>query len=500
MAAKENEEILASLFDAETLYQQAPCGYVSFYPDGTIIKVNQTLLKLLQYEEAELIFKKKFQQLISKGGNIHYEMIFRPLVTMNSAVKELSYEILKKDGTNLPVLLSAGIVKDRDGKLLAINAVITDSTDRKKYEAELLLARRQAESEKLTFQYLADQIPEMIWTADAAGNIDYVNERFGEYFRLKGREVDLPHILACIHPDDRKLFTETWTRHIRSGKALHIELRLSYEPGKYKWHLVKAMAYRDGEAVSKWFGSCVDIDEQVKALKKKDEFISIASHELKTPLTGLLGALQLLERMKNGPVTPLLTKMIEQANRNAKKMNLLVADLLNVGRLREGQMALNIAPFDLVALLNEVIDQLQPETELPVRLAAPDSLIIQADSVRIEQVIINFITNALKYAAGSAFIGIGVSRDSEDIKVTVSDQGPGISAEKLPYVFDRYYRVNDSGTQYSGLGLGLFICAEIIRRHGGDIGVDSQVDEGTRFWFTLPGQQEVPQNNTLTEF
>ena len=109
------------------------------------------------------------------------------MVTMHGSVKELSYEILKKDGSLLPVLLGASTVKDADGQLRAINAVITDNTDRKKYEAELLLARRQAEQEKITFQYLSDLIPEMIWTADAEGRIDYVNERFSQYFGLKER-------------------------------------------------------------------------------------------------------------------------------------------------------------------------------------------------------------------------------------------------------------------------------------------------------------------------
>jgi PAS domain S-box-containing protein len=479
------EDIRASLFDAETLYQQAPCGYLSFYPDGTIIRVNQTLLRLLQYEEDELVDVKKFPQLISKGGNIHYEMIFRPLVTMNGSVKELSYEILKKDGTILPVLLSAGTIKDGKGKVWAINAVITDNTDRKRYEAELLQSSRQAESERLTFQYLADQIPEMIWTADSHGNITYVNERFSQYFRLKERQVDLQNLLSRLHPDDKEKFITTWRSHISSGKEIHLEIRLAYEHDKYKWHLVKANPYVIEGRADKWFGSCVDIDEQMRALKQKDEFISIASHELKTPLTTLKSTLQLLQRLKDGPMTPMIPKMIEQANRNVNKMSVLVADLLNVSRLREGQLALNKAPFDLTALIRETVASLQQETPVPIRFEDRTPQMVNADSIRVEQVIVNFINNAVKYAECSPYIAISVRKENKIIKVNVTDEGPGIPPEKLPFIFDRYYRASDTGVQYSGLGLGLYICAEIIRRHGGEIGADSELSKGTTFWFTL---------------
>jgi PAS domain S-box-containing protein len=485
-AVTDKKTLVASLIDAEALYQDAPCGYLSFLPDGSIIKVNQTLLRLLGYSERELVNSKRFPQLISKGGNIHYEMIFRPLVTMNGNVKELSYDIIKKDGTVFPALLSATVVKDARGALVAINAVLTDNTDRKHYERELLVARKHAEDEKRTFQSLADLVPEMIWTADAQGRIDYVNERFNHYFRLRNRKVDIGSILSRIHADDKALFTTTWTRHIRTGETLHTELRLEDAPGNYKWHLVKAVAYMEDGIAAKWFGSCTDIDQQIRALHQKDEFISIASHELKTPLTSLSATVQLLDRMKDGPMTPMVGKLIGQASRALNKMNRLVADLLNSSRLREGQLALQIAAFDLSEIVAEAVKQLQHETAIPLNVSTEGPVIVKADNVRIEQVIANFINNAVKYAPGSRTICVTVTRSENAARVTVTDQGPGIPALKLPHIFDRYYRVDDSGAQYSGLGLGLYICAEIIHRHGGQIGADSEPGEGCSFWFTLP--------------
>jgi PAS domain S-box-containing protein len=370
--------------------------------------------------------------------------------------------------------------------MAAINAVLTDNTDRKHYERELLLARKYAEDEKRTFQSLADLVPEMIWTADEKGRIDYVNERFNHYFRLSNRKVNIASILYRIHADDKGLFTATWARHIRTGENLDTELRLEDAPGTYKWHLVKAVAYIEEGKVAKWFGSCTDIDQQIRALQQKDEFISIASHELKTPLTSLSATIQLLDRIKDGPMTPMVGKLIGQATRALNKINRLVADLLNTSRLREGQLALQIAAFDLSEMVAEAVKQLQRQTAIPLAVQAEGPVMVKADSVRIEQVVANFINNAIKYAPGSRTISITVTESENAARVTVIDQGPGIPADKLPHIFDRYYRVDDSGAQYSGLGLGLYICAEIIRRHSGEIGADSEPGEGCSFWFTLP--------------
>ncbi|MBD1366144.1 PAS domain-containing protein [Mucilaginibacter sp. ZT4R22] len=482
-----SKEVLASLIDAEALYDQAPCGYLSFSADGTVLKINQTLLTWLGYRADEVIFQKNFSEFLSKGGQIHYEMFFRPMLNVSGTVKELSYELAKRDGTTFHVLFSAVAIRNAQNAILAVNAIITDNTHRKHYEREILKAKKLAEEEKRTFQFLADLIPEMIWTADAAGEIDYINERFIHYFALPDKVFSVNRILTKIQPDDRKRFIASWAESLLSVNDLHIELQLQNSSGQYEWHAVKAVPYlNEGRELVKWFGSCTNIDVHKRALKQKDEFISIASHELKTPITSLMGALQLLDRMKNDPSPKMLPSLIERANKNVKKVNTLVGDLLNVSQLNAGQLHLNKARFKLGPMIFNCCEHILAEGRFEILIEGDDSLEAFADQTRIEQVVINFINNAVKYAPASKQIFIAYTAGQGFAKISVADKGPGIPKDKLQHLFDRYYRVDSAGSQYSGLGLGLYICAEIIQRHSGEIGVDSQLGEGSTFWFTLP--------------
>ena len=200
---KLNTDLLASLFDPEILYQNAPCGYVTFLPDGRVLKVNQTLLKWLDYDEDELL-SIRLPQLLSKGGQMHFEMFLRTSITLKGQVRELSYEFSKKNGQLLPALLTATAVKNNDGNVIAVNAVITDITERKLYEQELLIAKKIAEGEKKRFQFMADLVPEIIWTATPDGRIDYANQRFYDYFGAEKEDLNHTFFLSKVHQQDQK--------------------------------------------------------------------------------------------------------------------------------------------------------------------------------------------------------------------------------------------------------------------------------------------------------
>jgi two-component system sensor histidine kinase VicK len=236
--------------------------------------------------------------------------------------------------------------------------------------------------------------------------------------------------------------------------------------------------------------TAMEVTQQVRAHKevqqRKDDFISIASHELKTPITSLSAALQLLDRMKDNPKPAVLKQMIAQANRSSGKINRLVEDLLNVTSIKEGRMELVKTKFRLGSLLDDCCTHVRSSGEFEVKITGDKELEVVADEHRIEQVIINFVNNAMKYAPNSPIIEINVNRVDSHAKITVTDHGPGIPQKDMPHLFDRFYRNEPNTEHYAGLGLGLYISAEIIKRHGGKIGVDSKVGEGSTFWFTLP--------------
>jgi PAS domain S-box-containing protein len=486
LADQLNPEFLAKLIDSEALYQNAPCGYLSLLPDGTIIKVNRTLFTWLGYREDEMVGCLNIADLLTTGGKLYYQMFYFPLIHMHGLVSEISFDICRKDGSKFPALVNSAAFKDDQGRLLAINVVVNDITDRKKYETELLRAKQLAEAEKVKFEFVSDYIPEMIWTAAADGTINYFNKRFLDNFELDKNIAKRENLVRHIHPEDRAASLRAWAEAIHKGSDFEIQLRLRNKLDLYDWYLFKGLPHHEADGtISRWLGSCLNVNAHVREISKKDEFIGIASHELKTPITSLKLTMQLFDRMRSG-LSEKQERLLGQANNHIQKIVTLIDDLLNVNRLKEGQMNLNKRPFNLAVMLENSCQHVRAEGLYTLRIKGDRSLQADGDEDRIDQVVVNFVNNAIKYAPDSRLIELQIAQQNQMVRLSVTDTGPGIPAEKLPHLFERYYRADHTGAQYSGLGLGLYICAEIIKRHGGKIGVSSEPGLGSTFWFTLP--------------
>jgi signal transduction histidine kinase len=221
-------------------------------------------------------------------------------------------------------------------------------------------------------------------------------------------------------------------------------------------------------------------------MRKKDEFMNIASHELRTPITTTKAYLQILQKMIPPQENSTAGDFIIKANKQMGKLTNLIDGLLDVSKIHAGQMVYYFDDFNLENLIEEVVPQVQFTTQThQIIIANNVSAKINGERHRLEQVINNFLSNAIKYSPGVGKVIIRSDINDHVVKVSVRDFGIGIPAEKQPYVFDRFYRVHESSKKFSGLGLGLYISSEIIRRHGGTYGVNSDA-QGSEFYFTLP--------------
>lgn len=347
-------------------------------------------------------------------------------------------------------------------------------------------SRKQAQEElKLKVDFLhtiLETIPQIAFTADSSGQITFVNE---SWFRYS----DSPDKFPEFHPEDtliRRFFKE----NIKSGKPFEAEVRIKdVNTNAYHFHLLRIMPVKEGDALNSWVGTFTDIEDQKQVENKKDEFLSIASHELKTPLTSIKAYIQLLERMIASKGEQVST-YIRRAQDQVVKLESLIADLLDISKIENGKLKVNCKPLNLETLVVNAIDTIShTHQHVDVRIereGSPLSIEVNADAIRIEQVLINFLTNAIKYSPGAEKVLVRTELKDSHAYIAVQDFGIGIPKEKQGHVFSKFYRVEESSVKFQGLGIGLYICAEIIRQHNGVYGVESVMGEGTTFYFSIP--------------
>jgi signal transduction histidine kinase len=241
-----------------------------------------------------------------------------------------------------------------------------------------------------------------------------------------------------------------------------------------------------------------------QANERLDTFISLASHELRTPLTTIMANAQIAQRRAqrvaeeartrgygNAADVEKLAHLLERTQMAADRQNRLVGDLLDVSRIHGGKLELRPERVDLVSLIADVMEEQQlahPERAITPRLPS-SQVVVSADGERIRQVVANYLTNALKYAPAAQPIEVTLSYEAGAARVQVRDRGPGVAREEQERIWERFYRVpgveHQSGSGI-GLGLGLYICRQIVERHGGMVGVESELGHGSTFFFTLP--------------
>ena len=349
---------------------------------------------------------------------------------------------------------------------------------------EAVKARKLMEENEKRFQFLLNAMPAQVWTSRPDGILDYVNQVVSDDFGRDGEQIVGEGWQAFIHPDDLGNCLNAWKQALENGKEYLCEFRLLFKNGIYVWHLARALPLiQDGE-IKMWLGTNTNIDLQKTNEQRKDEFISIASHELKTPLTSIKAFNQLMGKIEDpGTVRKFVTRSADSIERLEK----LISDLLDVTKINAGKMSYNLEPFDFHQMIKESVEAVQYTTDThKIIIETEVELTYNGDRFRLEQVMNNFLSNAIKYSPEADQVLVRVLKQGNDLVVSVKDFGIGIAEDKIDKIFDRYYRIDNMDMRFEGLGLGLFISSEILKRHQGSFWIESIQGEGATFLFRLP--------------
>lgn len=383
----------------------------------------------------------------------------------------------------------------RRAALAVENSLLYQGMERLLRQVEEIARQEQAQAAEL--QAVIEAMPDGVFACDTSGVVTRSNAKGAAMLGLHmDQTLEAPaaysELIRMRYPDGRLVPPEEFLR-VKALRGQTVSERMlirRHDTGDERHILTSAAPIRD--ATDTITGAVIvisDITELYRLERQKDEFLSIASHELKTPLTTLKLLTQLTHKrlVKAGALEADQTRRMERA---IGRMERLVNDLLDVSRIDSGRLALRRERFDLATLCREVAAEQMAATERPIDLNLPDAAVdVEADPDRIGQVLTNLISNALKYSAERSAVTLRLAVVDNTVTVSIHDAGAGIPPEDLPHLFERFYRVPGVQVQSGsgvGLGLGLYISKEIVERHGGRMWVESAVGEGSTFSFTLP--------------
>jgi PAS domain S-box-containing protein len=518
-----------------SIIESSEDAIVSKTLNGTITSWNISAEKMFGYNEQEMV-GNSIRQIIPKTRWQEEDVI---LGKIRSGEKVEHYETyrLTKNGIEIPVSLTISPIRNSKGQVIGASKIARNISRQKAAEESLQHYASNLEtlntvgklvSEHLDVEEILQQVTDVTTKVTGAAFGAFFYNKLDEHgesytlYTLSGapkeafEKFGMPRNTAVFHPTfsgECIVRADDITKDPRYGKNPphygrpqgHLPV-VSYlavpvisksgtvigglfyghpEAGKFtEYHerLVESVATQTAIALEN-----AKLYEEIQRLNaKKDEFIGLASHELKTPITSLSGYLQIINRRL--PADDANKAFIEKALSQINKLTSLIADLLDISKIETGQLPFTFTVFDLLQLVHEVIDAMQYSTKTH-RLVLDtnlDELLVTADRQRIEQVIINLFSNAIKYSPGTDLVNISVSAADNKALVSVQDFGLGITPEQQERIFTRFYRVEDLAASISGLGIGLFISKEIINRHNGRIWVESKHGKGSVFFFEIP--------------
>ncbi len=364
-----------------------------------------------------------------------------------------------------------------------VAVLFNDVTERRRAE-EALRASEQR------FRTLFERSAEAVQLVSVEGRIIYSSDSVEGVLGYRAEDLEGQLIEPFLHPDDReRVLGALVTIAEEPGAHTTLTYRVRHRDGSWAWIETTLANHLETPDVGVIVGNLRNVTRRLELERQKDDFIAIATHELKTPVTSLKGYAQVLRNRFRKAGDETSAGLMERMDRQLDKLTGLITDLLDVSRLDTGVIPLRDDRFDLNGLVREIVGELQLTSDRHMIRVEPaaDEVVVVADRERTGQVLTNFLSNAIKYSPDSTAIVATVRSGIDRVTVTVQDWGIGIPGDQQAKVFERFFRVHDvNGNTHSGLGLGLYISAAIVRRQGGDIWVVSEEGEGSTFGFWLP--------------
>lgn len=501
----------------QNLFEQAVDAIFVSELDGHYIEVNSAACSLLGYTRDELL-SRRIQDLIPAEEIPRLET--GRAILLQGKTDQVELLLRRKDGVFVPVELTARLLSDGYW-----HAIVRDISERKRKEEALRHAQQDAAAADAKVRGLVEMGPDAVIITDSRGQISLVNHQTEVLFGFTRDEL-LGRPLELLIPErSREANLALHSQYVANPQvramAIHQEVlgrrrddtifpaEISLGPVTVDGETLIIATIRDCSERKELEHEVVDHARKLEAANQRLElFVGIVNHELKTPLTSALVLLQLgARRLKRwlperaaknrAELAVRATDVVEfsqlcgQLEHQVKRMARLVNDLLDVSRIQANKLELELAPCDLITQVRAVIsEQRQTHPGRKIRLRAPKGQVrILADADRIQEVVTNYLTNALKYSEAEQPVEVSVRQTRTTIRVRVRDHGPGIPPEhqtQIWNVFERLEGENAARGTGANLGLGLHICKQLVEQHGGQVGVKSGVGQGSAFWFALP--------------
>lgn len=455
--------------------------------NGIVLWANQAELDALGYTRDEYIG----QPIAKFHADEHIINDILARLTNNEILLNYEARLVRKDGAIRDVLINSSVYRE-DDRFIHTRCFTRDITERKLAEDRI----RQSEQQ---LRLITGALPVLIAYVDRYRRYLFVNDSYETWFGRPHTEM-VGKCMREVLGEELYDITLPKSELALSGQEVTFEASVPHLDGR---RYVKATYVPDrrNDEVQGFIALIHDLTDRKRmeedlrsAIGSRDEFLSIASHELKTPLTSLKLQLQMTQRsvhpeQNQAPSPQKLAQVLDISNRQLLRLENLVEDLLDVAKIQSGKLTLNYEQVHLAALIREVADRFETqlkESSSPLHLDLDPNIIGLWDRGRVEQIAVNLISNAIKYAPGKP-IEICTGIVDETVFLTVIDHGQGIPADKHAAIFERFERANTSHS-ISGLGLGLFIVKQIVEAHAGTVTVASEIERGTRFTVALPLQ------------